>query len=114
MDGDGQNDPSDIAQLAEALSPEIGMVCGFRSVRKDILSKRIASKIGNSIRRTFIQDGIRDTGCSLKCFRKESVQHFVPFNGMHRYMAAAMKNAGLKIIEIPVNHRERYLSLIHI
>jgi len=108
MDGDGQNDPSDIAQLAEALSPEIGMVCGFRSVRKDILSKRIASKIGNSIRRTFIQDGIRDTGCSLKCFRKESVQHFVPFNGMHRYMAAAMKNAGLKIIEIPVNHRERY------
>ena len=27
---------------------------------------------------------------------------------MHRFMAAAMNNAGLKIIEIPVNHRERY------
>tara|TARA_B100001778_G_C18533675_1_gene604879 strand:- start:7 stop:717 length:711 start_codon:yes stop_codon:yes gene_type:complete len=108
MDGDGQNDPSDIPKLAEALSPEIGMVCGFRSVRKDILSKRIASKIGNFIRRTFIQDGIRDTGCSLKCFRKESVQYLVPFNGMHRFMAAAMQNAGLKIIEVPVNHRERY------
>ena len=108
MDGDGQNDPSDIPKLAEALSPEIGMVCGFRLVRKDILSKRIASKIGNFIRRTFIQDGIRDTGCSLKCFRKESVQYLVPFNGMHRFMAAAMQNAGLKIIEVPVNHRERY------
>ena len=108
MDGDGQNDPSDIPKLVEALTEETGMVCGFRKKRKDVFSKRIASKIGNFIRRLFIQDGIRDTGCSLKCFRKKDVQHLVPFNGMHRFMAAAMKNAGLKIIEIPVNHRERY------
>ena len=108
MDGDGQNDPSDIPKLVEALTEETGMVCGFRKKRKDVFSKRIASKIGNFIRRLFVQDGIRDTGCSLKCFRKKDVQHLVPFNGMHRFMAAAMKNAGLKIIEIPVNHRERY------
>ena len=108
MDGDGQNDPADIPKLVEALDADTGMVCGFRKKRKDVLSKRIASKIGNFIRRLFIQDGIRDTGCSLKCFRKKDVQHLVPFNGMHRFMAAAMKNAGLKIIEIPVNHRERY------
>mgnify|MGYP001295233452 FL=1 len=108
MDGDGQNDPADIPKLVEALAADTGMVCGFRKKRKDVLSKRIASKIGNFIRRLFIQDGIRDTGCSLKCFRKKDVQHLVPFNGMHRFMAAAMKNAGLKIIEIPVNHRERY------
>jgi len=108
MDGDGQNDPADIPKLVEALTADTGMVCGFRKKRKDVLSKRIASKIGNFIRRLFIQDGIRDTGCSLKCFRKKDVQHLVPFNGMHRFMAAAMKNAGLKITEIPVNHRERY------
>lgn len=108
MDGDGQNDPADIPKLVNALSKDIGMVCGFRKKRKDVLSKRLASKIGNFIRRLFVQDGIRDTGCSLKSFRKSAVQHLVPFNGMHRFMAAAMNNAGLKIIEIPVNHRERY------
>lgn len=108
MDGDGQNDPADIPKLVETLSEGVGMVCGYRAQRKDTLSKRIASKIGNSIRRTFINDGIRDTGCSLKCFRADAVSHFIPFNGMHRFMAAALKNAGLHIIEIPVNHRVRY------
>lgn len=108
MDGDGQNDPADIPKLVNALTSDVGMVCGFREKRKDVLSKRIASKIGNFVRRLFVQDGIRDTGCSLKSFRKSAVQHLVPFNGMHRFMAAAMHNAGLKIIEIPVHHRQRY------
>lgn len=108
MDGDGQNDPADIPKLIEALNESVGMVCGYRADRKDTLSKRIASKIGNSVRRTFINDGIRDTGCSLKCFRSDAVDHFIPFNGMHRFMAAALVNAGLRIIEIPVHHRVRF------
>jgi dolichol-phosphate mannosyltransferase len=108
MDGDGQNDPADIPVLVAALQGEIGMVCGYRAVRKDTASRRWASKIANRIRVAFINDGIRDTGCSLKCFHREAVDHLVPFNGMHRYMAAFMKQAGLKIAEVPVNHRERH------
>lgn len=108
MDGDGQNDPADIPALVAALQGEIGMVCGYRAVRKDTASRRWASKIANRIRVTFINDGIRDTGCSLKCFHREAVDHLVPFNGMHRYMAAFMKQAGLRIAEVPVNHRERH------
>lgn len=108
MDGDGQNDPADISALVAALTEGIGMVCGYRAVRKDTASRRWASKIANRIRVTFINDGIRDTGCSLKCFHREAVDHLVPFNGMHRYMAAFMKRAGLTIAEIPVNHRSRH------
>ncbi|MGB0459548.1 MAG: glycosyltransferase family 2 protein [Opitutales bacterium] len=108
MDGDGQNDPADIPALVAALTEGIGMVCGYRAVRKDTASRRWASKIANRIRVTFINDGIRDTGCSLKCFHREAVDHLVPFNGMHRYMAAFMKRAGLTIAEIPVNHRSRH------
>ncbi len=107
MDGDGQNDPADIPALVAALKGDIGMVCGYRAVRKDTASRRWASKIANKIRVAFIDDGLRDTGCSLKCFYRESVDHLVPFNGMHRYMAAFMKTAGLKIVEVPVNHRSR-------
>ena len=108
MDGDGQNDPADIPALVAALTEGVGMVCGYRAVRKDTASRRWASKIANRIRVTFINDGIRDTGCSLKCFHREAVDHLVPFNGMHRYMAAFMKRAGLTIAEIPVNHRSRH------
>lgn len=108
MDGDGQNDPADIPDLIAKLEdPEIDVVCGYRAERKDTASRRYASKFANSIRRTFIKDGVRDTGCSLKAFRKEAVDHLVPFNGMHRYIPALMLQAGMKIDQVAVNHRER-------
>lgn len=107
IDGDGQNDPADIPGLVAELTGDIGMVCGYRLKRQDKASRRWASKIANKIRVAFINDGLRDTGCSLKCFYRESVDHLVPFNGMHRYMAALMKNAGIVITEVPVNHRPR-------
>lgn len=108
MDGDGQNDPADIPKLCARLKDDAGMVCGYRASRKDKASRRWASKIANKIRVAFIDDGLRDTGCSLKCFHRSLVDHLVPFNGMHRYMAAFMKQAGVQIVEIPVNHRERH------
>lgn len=108
MDGDGQNDPADIPELIAKLNaPEIDVVCGYRAERKDTASRRYASKIANFIRRSFIKDGVRDTGCSLKAFRKDAVDHLVPFNGMHRYIPALMLQAGMKIDQVAVNHRER-------
>lgn len=108
MDGDGQNDPADIPEVVAKLADEnIDVVCGYRAERKDTASRRYASKIANAIRRSFIKDGVRDTGCSLKAFRKEAVDHLVPFNGMHRYIPALMLQAGMKIDQVPVNHRER-------
>ncbi|RPG82950.1 MAG: glycosyltransferase [Coraliomargarita sp. TMED73] len=108
MDGDGQNDPADIPRLRAELKGNIGMVCGYRANRKDKVSRRWASRIANKIRVAIIDDGLRDTGCSLKCFHRSAVDYLVPFNGMHRYMAALMKQAGVHIVEIPVNHRERH------
>jgi len=108
MDGDGQNDPADIPDLVAKLeNPEIDVVCGYRAERKDTASRRYASKIANAIRRSFIKDGVKDTGCSLKAFRKEAVDHLIPFNGMHRYIPALMLQAGMKIDQVAVNHRER-------
>ena len=106
IDGDGQNDPADIPKLVEALG-DADVVCGYRAERKDTASRRWASKFANAIRRMFVQDGLRDTGCSLKAFRREAVDHLVPFNGMHRFLAAQFLKAGLKIVETPVNHRGR-------
>ncbi len=107
IDGDGQNDPADIPGLVEALRDGTDVVCGYRAQRKDTASRRWASKIANWIRRRFVNDGLRDTGCSLKAFRREAVDHLVPFNGMHRFLAAQFQKAGLKIVETPVNHRGR-------
>ena len=80
---------------------------GRRAKRKDTWSRRAASRIANRIRRCFIQDGISDTGCSLKAFHRDHLDLLVPFNGLHRYLPAIFTQAGLTIAEIDVNHRER-------
>ena len=108
MDGDGQNDPADFPKLYDELSRSgADFACGYRAVRKDTASRRWASKIANSIRRAFLNDGVRDTGCSLKMMRRECVDHLVPFNGMHRYIPAMLMHAGYRFSEVAVNHRGR-------
>jgi len=111
MDGDGQNDPADIEKLVALLQSGADVACGQRVKRRDIWSRRVASKAANAIRRSILNDGISDTGCSLKAFRREHVELFVPFNGLHRYLPAIFKHAGLRIAETPVNHRARTLGV---
>ena len=108
LDGDGQNDPADIQKLVDLLrAGECDVACGRRAVRKDTWSRRAASRFANGVRRTFIHDGISDTGCSLKAIQKDHVDLLVPFNGLHRFLPAIFTHAGLKIAEVDVNHRER-------
>ncbi len=108
MDGDGQNDPADFAKLVEAWeAKEADVICGRRMKRKDTWSKRQASRIANKIRRSILDDGVRDTGCSMKVFPREAVDYLVPYNGLHRYLPAIFKHAGLTLAEVPVNHRSR-------
>ncbi|MGF1677886.1 MAG: glycosyltransferase family 2 protein [Candidatus Methylacidiphilales bacterium] len=106
LDGDGQNDPHDIPHLLKSLD-HADLVCGYRLQRRDTLSRRLASRTANHIRRLVLQDGVRDTGCSLKIMRREHVRYLIPFNGLHRFLPAFLKNAGLRIAEEPVNHRPR-------
>ncbi|MDR2462759.1 MAG: glycosyltransferase family 2 protein [Verrucomicrobiales bacterium] len=106
LDGDGQNDPHDIARLLEKIG-EYDLVCGYREKRRDNFARRLASRIGNGCRRLALPDPIRDTGCSLKALRRDCVKYLIPFNGLHRYLAALLGSAGKKICEMPVNHRQR-------
>jgi dolichol-phosphate mannosyltransferase len=107
LDGDLQNDPADIPSLIETVQQGFDLVCGYRKNRQDSFSKKIQSKIANSIRSALLGDGIRDTGCSLKAMKLECRQALVPFNGMHRFMPALIRASGFSVTEIPVNHRPR-------
>jgi dolichol-phosphate mannosyltransferase len=108
MDGDGQNDPHDIPRLLAAREQGQGQViCGYRARRRDSLSRRLASRSANFIRHLFIDDDVRDTGCGLKLFPTEYRSLLVPFNGLHRFLPALFKQAGLRVAEVPVNHRPR-------
>ena len=108
LDGDGQNDPEGIPKLIHELeSKELDVVSGWRKDRKDSWSKKHASKIAAYFRKFLINDGIHDSGCTLKVYRKECFDHVDLYGEMHRFIPAILKIKGFTVGEVVVAHRER-------
>ncbi len=108
MDGDRQNDPKDIPGLVKYLEEnDFDVVSGWRRKRKDSFLKKFISRGANLLRGILIKDGIRDSGCSLKIYKKECFEQVSLYGEMHRFIPAILKIKGFKIGEMEVNHRPR-------
>jgi dolichol-phosphate mannosyltransferase len=110
LDGDGQNDPADGPALVDALlagPPELALVGGERVKRQDTAAKKVASRIGNGVRKRLLRDTANDTGCGLKAFRREAFLRLPYFDHIHRYLPALMQREGYQTAFRPVNHRHR-------
>ena len=106
MDGDRQNDPTDIPKLTAAIA-DYDLIVGWRVNRRDNLQIKMISRLSNWVRSRLCRDGVHDTCCSLKVYRKEALSSIKMYRGMHRFLPALFKIEGLRVKEIPVNHRER-------
>jgi glycosyltransferase involved in cell wall biosynthesis len=110
LDGDGQNDPGDGPALVEALEagpPELALVGGERVKRQDSAAKKLASRIGNGVRRRLLNDTANDTGCGLKAMKRDAFLSLPYFDHIHRYLPALMLREGYQVAFRPVNHRHR-------
>ncbi len=106
LDGDLQNDPVDLPRFLELLQ-EYDCVCGYRAKRNDDFIRKLSSRVANSVRNGILHDGIRDSGCGAKGFRRACVPALPCFNGVHRFMAVFIRKAGFTIVETPVTHHAR-------
>ena len=106
MDSDLQSDPRDIPMLMKYLD-DADAVVGWRQVRHDSWLKRASSRIANAIRKAVSGDYVQDSACSLRVMRREGVSAMPPFTGMHRFMPTLLKIAGLRVVQVRVNHRPR-------
>lgn len=115
LDGDGQNDPADIANLVAARDAALRrspgdaavMVCGRRAQRRDTALRRITSRVANAIRAAALGDRTADTGCSLKLFRRADFLAMPWFDHMHRFLPALMLRQGGRVVSVDVGHRPR-------
>lgn len=108
MDGDRQNDPEDIPNLIKHLEEnDLDIVSGWRKNRKDTFFKKFTSRGANLLRKIFVKDGIHDSGCSLKLYKKECFDHVNLYGEMHRFIPALLQIKGFEVGEIVVNHRAR-------
>lgn len=108
LDGDGQNDPSDIPLLIKKLTDDnLDVVAGWRKDRKDSAGINTLTKIGRFLRRTIIKDVVHDTGCTLRVYKRDAAKSLDIGGEMHRYILAILKWKGFRIGEVVVTHRPR-------
>ena len=110
LDGDGQNDPTFLPKLLDALAagaPRIGLVAGQRVGRKATGFKRLQSRIANVVRGAILRDGTRDSGCGLKAFPRELGLALPYFDALHRFLPALVRREGYEIGYVDVIDRPR-------
>lgn len=108
MDGDLQNDPSDIPRLIEKLHEGYDVVSGWRSDRKDtFVTRKIPSVLANALISSFTGVHLHDYGCTLKAYRREVLDGINLYGEMHRFVPALASQVGARVTELPVRHHPR-------
>lgn len=108
MDADLQNDPHDIPDLLTDMETEdLDVVCGWRFNRQDNISKKLFSKVANTLRSWLTSEIIHDSGCTLRLYTRESISDIELYGELHRYIPAILLWKGYHVGETKINHRKR-------
>ena len=108
MDADLQNDPADIPSMLAKLDEGYDLVAGWRLKRQDAFwNRRLPSMIANRIISTTTKVRLHDYGCTLKAMTREVAKELRLYGEMHRFIPAVANWVGVRVVEMPVNHRAR-------
>jgi glycosyltransferase involved in cell wall biosynthesis len=107
MDGDLQNDPTDIPVLLSLIEDGHDIAVGWRRKRKDGQARVFVSKVANRIMAKVMGVAVRDSGCSLKAYRAALIQDIPLYGEMHRFIPALSQLAGARLAQVEVKHHPR-------
>ena len=111
MDADMQNDPADIVRLLDKLDEGYDVVSGWRKNRQDkLITRKIPSMLANRLISWIGGVPLHDYGCSLKAYRRESLEDVRLYGEMHRFIPIYASWAGARVAEIPVEHHARTMG----
>ncbi len=109
IDGDLQNDPSDIPMMLDKIQSKLAdIVVGKRLKRQDgWILRKIPSKIANWLIRKMTKVHISDLGCTLKIFKSDLAKKLDLYGELHRFIPIIASMHGAKIVEVDVKHHAR-------
>ena len=108
LDGDLQNDPTDIPMLLDKVAEGYDVVSGWRVNRKDkFITRRVPSICANWLISKITGVNLHDYGCTLKAYRREVAQNVGLYGEMHRFIPAIASWMGVNVAEVPVKHHAR-------
>jgi len=111
MDADCQNDPADIPSLIATAEDGYDVVSGWRRNRQDkLLTRKIPSSAANWLISRVTGVRLHDNGCALKVYNSYVVKNVKLYGELHRFIPAAASGLGIRVAELPVNHRARELG----
>ena len=113
LDGDLQNDPTDIPFMLKKLKDEDwDVVAGNRKNRKDgMFLRKIPSKIANALIRQMTKVYIQDYGCTLKIFKREIAEDLGLYGELHRFIPVLASMQGARIVQVDVKHHPRQFGV---
>ena len=107
IDGDLQDDPAEIPRLLAKLEEGFDLVSGWKTKRRDPLTRRIPSRIFNAVTGSLSGLRLHDLNCGLKAYRAEVVGGLRIYGELHRFIPVLAHYRGFRVAELPVNHRPR-------
>lgn len=108
LDGDLQNDPSDIPMMIELIESGYDLVHGWRKHRHDtFLTRKLPSRCANWLISRTTGFPIHDLGCTLKAIRSDIAKELELYGEMHRFIPILAHMRGAKCIEVETKHHPR-------
>ena len=108
LDGDLQNDPTDIPMMLAKLDEGYDLIHGWRKDRHDrFLDRRLPSMIANWIISKVTGFPVHDLGCTLKVIRGDIARELRLYGEMHRFIPILAHARGAKCAEVVTKHHPR-------
>ena len=107
MDADLQDDPAELPKLFAVLDQGFDLVSGWKVKRRDPLTKRLPSKLFNTVTSAVAGVRLHDFNCGFKLYRREVVDALEVYGELHRFLPALAHWRGFRVGEVGVNHRPR-------
>lgn len=107
IDGDLQDDPSDIPKFLEQIESGYDLVSGWKVDRQDPMSRRLVSKVFNSVLKMSFGVRLHDVNCGFKCYRREITEEVQLYGELHRFVPILAHYLGFRVTEVPIKHHRR-------
>ena len=107
MDGDLQNQPSDLPKLIAAVADGADVASGRRRGREDSWGRTLPSKLINGMLRRFTRADISDFGCAFNAYSRDALEPVLGVIGKQKFTKALVLAAGAQVVEVDLDHRAR-------
>jgi glycosyltransferase involved in cell wall biosynthesis len=108
MDGDLQNQPSDIPKLVAAIRGGADVASGRRLVRQDaFFLRRLPSRLINGLLARLTGAPISDFGCAFNAYRRDAIEPVMHRIGRQKFTKALVCTTGATVTEVDLQHEAR-------